>query len=107
MEENGRLSNLGLTEFLIGSSKHNVGDVETEDVICLIEKLARLSVVLVKVFAHARELRALARENVCFHLLNTLSVFDRTKVMIFRTYTTALPSLLIFTTFENTFKFIY
>lgn len=106
MEENGRLSNLGLTEFLIGSGKHNVGDVETEDVICLIEKLARLSVVLVKVFAHTRELRALARENICFHLF-IIICFDRAKVMIFRTYTTALPSLLIFTTFENTFKFIY
>ena len=68
MEEHGRLSNLSLLEFIVGTVEHNVGDAITENIISFLKKLFCLWIVVVEVFTHTYELGSLSGKYKCFHL---------------------------------------
>ena len=67
MQEDSRLSDLCLLQFLCSTLEHNLCDFETENLISLVEQLLCLWVILIKVLAHSCELGALTRENECLH----------------------------------------
>ena len=69
VEEYSRLCNLSFLQLLVGASKHNICNLEAEDLVGLIEKFFCQCVVVVEVLAHTYELRTLTRENKCFHFI--------------------------------------
>ena len=69
MEEHGRLSNLGLLQLVVGTGKHNISNLETENLIGLIKEFFCQRIVVIKVLTHSYELRTLTWENKCFHFL--------------------------------------
>ena len=60
MEKHCRLGDLGLLEVVGCAFKHHVGNIKSENLIGLVEHLAGLGIILVKILAHAGELRSLA-----------------------------------------------
>ena len=65
-----KLRHLRLLKVVFCTVEHKVGDVETEDFVCLVEELSRFGVVFVEVFTHAYELSALAGKTYAFILLD-------------------------------------
>ena len=79
MKEYGGLRHAGLLELLVRSGEHDVGNAEAQNLVGTFKKLPRTGYRVVKVFAHAYGLSALAGENVCvFHRF--LFLFDGAKV---------------------------
>lgn len=69
MQENSGLGNVGLPQFLVGAAKHNVCYFKSEQVVSLFKQSAGVGVYFVQILAHTGKLRALAREDICFHLI--------------------------------------
>ncbi len=66
VEEYRGLGDACLLELFVSAGKHYVGDAETKDFVGTFKKLVRNGVVVVKIFAHADKLCALAGKNKCF-----------------------------------------
>src|SRR5574344_1074794 len=69
VKEHGWLSDFGLLQFFRSTFEHDFGDVEAENLICLVKEFLRFWISFIEVFAHSWELSTLTRENKCFHVL--------------------------------------
>ncbi len=67
VEEYGGLGYFGLTEVFVSACKHQVGDAEAENLVCLLEHFLGYFIAFIEVFAHSYELGALTGEYVSFH----------------------------------------
>ena len=67
VQEDRGLGHLGLFQVLLGPLEHDIGDVEAEEVVGMLEPDARVAVTIVQVLAHTGELAALSGENVSGH----------------------------------------
>ena len=69
VQEYSRLGNFGLTQIFVCSVKHQVGDIEAQYLVGLIEHLFGYGVIFVEVFSHTYKLRPLSGKYKCFHFL--------------------------------------
>ena len=79
MKEDRRLRDSCLFQLVRSSSEHDRRDVETEDVVCLVEQGLGFRILFVNILGHARKLRALAWEDVCFQNSCLLMIISRAK----------------------------
>ena len=66
MQENGRLGHLSLAQVLVSTFKHDIRNLELEDVVGFLEHVLGFRELVVQVLAHPYKLGTLARKNICF-----------------------------------------
>ena len=67
MQEDGWLGYFGLAQVLISAFKHDIRDLELQDVVRFLEHVLGFGKVVVQVLAHSHKLGPLTGENVCFN----------------------------------------
>ena len=76
MKEDGGLRHLRLFEVFLGAVEHQIGDAETENIVCFLKKFFCFRVVIIKIFSHSDKLGALARKYISFHIVTVVVISD-------------------------------